>query len=73
MAQETQTAEERQREIREKLEAMRDPGIDAYIAEGKRRYAKYTLPLEELRARLKKEMGNVTLTDALFEMREKSF
>ena len=73
MAQGTKTAEERRREIKEKLEAMKDPEINEYIADGKRRYGKYAMPLEKLRERLKMEMGDLTLTDALHQMREQSF
>ena len=59
--------------LMEKIEALKDPEIDEYIADVKARYGKYARPIEDVRKILSETMGDVTLTDILFEMRKKSF
>lgn len=48
----------------------RSPEIAAGVARLYARYGKYALPPAELRAIVDKEMGDKTLTEALYEMRE---
>lgn len=45
--------------------------IQAWIDQMKKRYAKYLLPIEEVRRTLDEEMGDHTLTEELFRMRGK--
>jgi|GEM_PF-2211337 hypothetical protein len=71
MAQETKTNKEMT--LDEKIESLRDPEVEAYIRSLKGDKDKPTLSTEEVRELLDRVMGDLTLSDVLFEMREKSF
>ncbi len=52
------------------LESLRSPEIEAHLAELEAEYGTPPPPIEEVRKRLDKQMGKVTLTDLLREIRE---
>ncbi len=59
-------------EILERLKNLDDSSVDEYIEKLKRDYGKYALPIREARQIIDEAMGDVKLTDVLFEMREES-
>lgn len=55
-----------------RLQGLTDPAITSYIEELRRRYGKYATSAEEVRRTLDKSMGDKTLTELLYEVREES-
>lgn len=53
-----------------RLYALQSPEIATTLAELRARYGKYTVPDAELRKSIDKAMGNKTLTEELYAMRE---
>ena len=47
-----------------------DPEIDSYIAALKKKYQKYSMPLDEVRKLVDASMDEKTLTQLLYEARE---
>ncbi|MSQ12907.1 MAG: hypothetical protein EXR47_01965 [Dehalococcoidia bacterium] len=54
------------------LQIPADPAIAEYIKALRARYAKYALPEDEARRLIDKAMGEKTLTEILFQMRNES-
>lgn len=54
------------------LQSTMDPAIKSYIDDLRRQYEKYATSAEKVREMLDKTMGDRTLTELLYEEREKS-
>jgi len=54
------------------LTSLRDPAVEAYIADLERRYGRPTISIDELRRLVDEEMGDTTLSDLLFQMRNEA-
>lgn len=55
-----------------RLQIPTDPAIAEYIKALRARYGKYALPEDEARRLIDKAMGEKTLTEILFQMRNES-
>lgn len=53
-----------------RLQGLSDPAISDYIAKTRARYGKYSMPIEQVRKLVDESMGEKSLTDILFKMRE---
>ncbi len=58
--------------IARRLQAMAEPEIRSYISSVKAEYQQYALPLEEGRKVIDAAMGEKTLTEVLYELRQEA-
>lgn len=56
-----------------RLQGLSDPSIAGYIAKTRAKYGKHVLPADEVRSIVDKSMGNKSLTEVLYRMRESGY
>lgn len=62
----------RQASLRLRIQSLAEPEISSYIASLKKRYQKYSMPVDEARKVIDKAMGSKTLIELLYEARGES-